>query len=272
MLDSNDALHGRISMKNYKCSYETHNKCENNALCHLCDGVSLYKNKSEEWAVKMAQREANKEAEKNALLKTHKKEKKEGMAFEKRVAAKWNQHMSKTAPKPEPGLKTYDKKKTVGKPRIDLSDIIESNSNEEQTSKIEQVIIPAKFTPPLAPKPKQVVEAKRQKNSGAMWHAKGDIVLDHALMECKERGTVTSRGAKTISIPKEWLEKQEKEAFQEQRDYWYLPFGYKGSDDIYLVKPYDHELELIFELRKAREEIERIQAELDKVKENGITR
>lgn len=260
--------------KDYKCSSETHMKCENNVMCHLCDGSSLYKNTSEEWQAKMVQREANKEAEKNALLKTYKKEKKEGMAFEKRVASKWNQHMSKTAPKADTGLKSYDKKKKpVGKPRFDLSEIIESNSKEEHQEKIEETLItgnanlfskPApSITKPIVKKP--VVEAKRQINSGAMWHSKGDIILDHALMECKERGTMTSRGAKTISIPKEWLDKQEKEAFQEQRDYWYLPFGYKGDDDIYLVKPYDHELELIFELRKAREEIERLQAELKKV-------
>jgi hypothetical protein len=261
--------------KNYKCSDETHKKCENNAICHLCDGVVLYKNTSEEKAAKRAQRDANKEAEKNAILKTHKKEKKEGMAFEKRVANKWNQHMNKSKQTAEAGLRTYDKKKkTVGKPRIDLSEIMESNSNEEHTSKVEKIITlgnpePIPFTPPLPPQPKRIikpVEARRQANSGAMWHAKGDIKLDHALMECKERGTRTSKGAKTISIPKEWLEKQEKEAFQEQRDYWYLPFGYKGDEDIYLVKPYDHELELIFDLRQAREEIERLQEENRRLK------
>jgi hypothetical protein len=100
-----------------------------------------------------------------------------------------------------------------------------------------------------------------------MWHSKGDIKLHHALMECKERGSTNSKGEKTISIPKAWLEKQEKEAFQEQRPYWYLPFGYKNDDAIYLIKPYDHELELVYELRKAREEIERLQGELQKYKQ-----
>lgn len=262
------------SSKDYKCTYEIHKKCENSALCHLCDGASLYKNTAEEKAVKMAQREANREAERTALLKTHKQEKKEGMAFEKRVANKWNQHMSKTQ-NADAGLRTFDrKKKAVGRPRIDLSEIIESGSNEEQTSKVEEIIssgsIRPSFVPPPPPKPKvkkPVTEARRQANSGAMWHSKGDIKLDHALMECKERGSVTSRGTKTISIPKDWLDKQEKEAFQEQREYWYLPFGYKGEDDIYLIKPYDHELELIFELRKAREEIERLQ---ELLKQKGI--
>lgn len=262
-------------LKDYKCSYETHKKCENNAICHLCDGSSLYKNTSEIQAAKRAQKEANKEAEKNALLKTHKEEKKEGMAFEKRVAQKWNQHMNKSQKVTDNGLKTFDKKKKVGKPRIDLSSIMESNANEEHQEKVEEVFTTKlagyqptvkNFTPP--PKPSiQPVEAKRQINSGALWHSKGDIKLDHALMECKERGTVTARGAKTISIPKEWLDKQEKEAFQEQREYWYLPFGYKGDESIYLIKPYDHELEIIYELRQARETIEKLQEEIRKIKE-----
>ena len=263
--------------KDYKCSYDTHKKCENNAICHLCDGISLYKNTAEIKAAKRAQREANKEAEKNALLKTYKQEKKEGMAFEKRVAKQWNQAMNRNNPTEEIGLKTYDKKKKVGKPRIDLSSIMETDSNEEQSSKIENLITlgsvePKSFTPPLPPRPKQViktVEAVRQVNSGALWHSKGDIKLHHALMECKERGTTNSRGEKTITIPKAWLEKQEVEAFQEQREYWYLPFGYKGDNTIYLVKPYDHEIELIFELRKAREEIERLQEENRNLKKEG---
>jgi hypothetical protein len=258
-------------MKDYKCSDETHNKCENNIMCHLCDGSSLYKNSSEEFQAKMAQREANKEAKKNALLKTHSKEKKEGMGFEKRVAKKWNDFMGQETSSSNSGLKTYDKKKKVGKPRIDLSEVFELGSSEPQQHKIEEVFTasisglgssyqpPKKVDTPIKAKP---VEAVRQINSGAMWHSKGDIKLHHALMECKERGSTNSRGTKTITIPKDWLDKQEKEAFQEQREYWYLPFGYKGDDSIYLIKPYDHELELVFELRKAREEIERLQEQL----------
>lgn len=249
-------------------------KCENSVMCNLCDGVSLYKNTSEEKAVKRANKEANKQAEKDSILKVYKQEKKEGMAFEKRVAKKWNQHMGQSS-SADSGLKVYDKKKKVGKPRIDLSSIVDSVSNEDHKEKVEEVFTAGlvgirlgasnmtRPKPVITPISKPTTEAKRQINSGALWHSKGDIKLDHALMECKERGTVTARGAKQITIPKEWLDKQEKEAFQEQRDYWYIPFGYKGDDSIYLVKPYDHELEIIYELRKAREEIERLQAMLN---------
>ena len=252
-------------MKQYKCSYETHMKCENSAICHLCDGVSLYKNTGEERQAKREEAEARKEAEKNAPLRTHKREKKEGMGFEKDVAKKWNNYMNRsTQTSASPMIKTSQKKTKVQKPRISLDDIMEKDSNEEQ-----QQIVEERFTPPITglgkikpitSKPRQ--EAKRQVNSGAMWHSKGDIKLDHALMECKERGTVNARGQKSISIPKDWIEKQVKESLQEQRPYWYIPFRYKGDEEIYLVKSYDHEMELIYELREAQSRIKELEKEL----------
>lgn len=236
--------------KNYKCTDDMHVRCANNALCHLCDGVSLFKDPVAERQEKLRKREENKEAEKNALVKTYKKEKKEGMAFEKRVASQWNTKFG--------GGK---QKKKPAKPRLDM---LMDEPGEEEDNKDETPMYQATPIKPIqrrqvAPK----VEAVRQANSGAMWHAKGDIKLEHALMECKERGTVNSRGEKTISIPKLWIEKQEKEAFQEQRPYWYIPFGYKGDDGIYLVKSYNHEMEMIYEMRKLREENEMLKQKLE---------
>lgn len=258
----------------HKCSDETHKKCENSALCHLCDGVKLYKNTSEEQAAKRQAKAERKEAEKNAIVKTHKKEKKEGMAFEKEVVRQWNSYMNKGKKKDdEPILKVGNKKQKHGKPRINLGAIMDESSNEVQEEQVERSYMPGKglFSKPapvtLPPRPEKSKptyerkEARRQANSGAMWHSKGDIVLDHALLECKERGTVSARGVKQITIPKDWLIKQEKEAFQEQKPYWYLPFHYKGDDKIYLVKPFEHEMEIIFQLRQARERIEELEKE-----------
>lgn len=245
-------------MTKYKCSEEMHNRCENSAICHLCDGVALYKNTPELKKAKREQKELNKQVEKSALVKNYKKEKKEGMGFEKRVASQWNQKFGSTT------------KKKVAKPRLDM---LADEPGEEAIDTAQDAYVPTFLgtRPPVrkttsAPKN----EAKRQANSGAMWHSKGDIKLEHALMECKERGTTNARGEKQITIPKLWIEKQEKEAFQEQRPYWYIPFGYKGDDGVYLVKSYEHEMEMIYELRKAREEIERLSEtikELTKEKE-----
>lgn len=205
---------------NYKCTSEMHRVCTNNALCHLCDGERLFKDPVAERKAKEEAKKQKQQEKKQAAFKTHQKEKKEGMGFEKRVAKAWNQ--------------------TVG------------------TNRTRQ---------PAASRPRIQVggEAQRQPNSGAMWHSKGDIKLHHALMECKERGTTNSKGEKQITIPKEWLDKMVKEAFQEGREYWYLPFAYKGSDDIYLVKPFDHEMQIINDLRQAREEIERLQERINEL-------
>ena len=224
-----------------------------NAFCHLCDGKRLFKDPVQEKKDKLITREENKRKEKEeAVIKTKKKEKKEGMAFEKRVVSTWNSRMSPSS----------KKKKAVGKPRFDIDDMLEDEKAPEPKEPVNTLllnnvhaVLNAKNKASTYEKP----EARQQSNSGAMWYAKGDIILDHALMECKERGSVNARGEKTITIPKAWLEKQEVEAYQEKRDYWYLPFGYKNSEDIYLIKPFDHEMELIAEIRSLRKKIDELE-------------
>src|SRR5690606_31068584 len=70
-----------------------HKVCVNNALCHLCDGKRLFKDPVAERKAK-EEAKAKKEREKRqALFKTHQKEKKEGMSFEKRVVNAWNKNI-----------------------------------------------------------------------------------------------------------------------------------------------------------------------------------
>lgn len=234
----------------HKCSIEKHSVCNNSALCHLCDGKRLYKNSEEEAQRKMEQRAERKNAEKNAIFRTHKSEKKEGMEFEKLVQKKWNDAYNKPI-SDNTIFKESTKKTKIQKPRL----IIEESKKEKESSistPSPSYYKPTKRKPVLS---KKVYDAKRQVNSGAVWHSKGDIITEDYLMECKERGTVNARGEKTISIPKEWLVKQEKEAMQENRPYWLLPFHYKGDDTIYVIKPFDQELEAYHEIRRLREEL-----------------
>ncbi|WP_242553982.1 hypothetical protein [Bacillus velezensis] len=242
-------------MKLHKCNDETHFKCENSALCHLCDGARLYRNSAEKRAKKIEQREKNKIAEKNALFRTHKKEKKEGMAFEKAVTDKWNAAFKK--PSHDKNIfKQIDKKVKVTKPRIQVDEPVENESGEKAIYNSPRPSVSLSTLGTTSPKrSKPVIDAKRQVNSGALWYAKGDIKTQDYLMECKERGTINARGEKSISIPKDWLVKQEKEAFQENRPFWVLPFRYKNDDSIYLIKSFDQEIEMYQELRKLREEV-----------------
>lgn len=237
----------------YKCNIEKHSRCNNSSLCHLCDGKRLYKNSIEDAQRKMEQRIERKNAEKSAIFRTHKSEKKEGMAFEKAVQKKWNNAYQKSASN-NTIFKESTKKTKIQKPRL----IVEEPPVEKEES---GVTPPPSYYKPMKKKPvkpAKVYDAKRQANSGATWHSKGDIITEDYLMECKERGTINSRGEKTISIPKEWLVKQEKEAIQENRPYWLLPFHYKGDDAIYVIKPFDQEIEMYHEIRRLRERLDKL--------------
>lgn len=190
----------------HKCSDENHNLCENNTLCHLCDGKRLFKRpKWMDRADKQKEREAKKREQ--TFLKP--KKEKEGMGFEKRVAKRYNKKVTQT-----------------------------------HTS------------------------ARRRPNSGAIWSMPGDIVTEEGfLFECKERGSVTSRGEKTISIHKDWLDKVTDEAISSKKKYWALPFGFKESDEVYIIKDYNTELEMIQTIKILKDRI--IELENGLVDENG---
>lgn len=241
------------------CDKELFETCENNALCALCTECSLYKNAKREWQQKAYNRQENKKERRNDVYRE--KERKKGMALEKKVQGQWNASFNQK------------KRKVVKKPRLDLD-----TQMEEAVSSPSSSLSFNPFTRTVPSKGKQAKsiygstktnEATRQVNSGAMWHSKGDIKLEHALMEVKERGTVNGRGEKTISIPKEWLVKQEAEAFQEQKLFWYLPFAYKNDDQVYLIKPYEHEIQLIQDIRSLEEENERLRNQLNQLQKEG---
>jgi hypothetical protein len=110
--------------------------------------------------------------------------------------------------------------------------------------------------------------ARRRPNSGAIWSMPGDIVTEEGfIFECKERGSITGRGEKTISIHKEWLDKVALEAISSKRRYWAVPFGYKDSDEVYIVKDYNTELEMIQTIKMLKDRI--IELESGLVNEDG---
>lgn len=88
--------------------------------------------------------------------------------------------------------------------------------------------------------------ASRKPNSGALWHSPGDFASRDALFEAKERGTTTGRGEKTISISREWLEKIRLETIERtSKPYWFLPFGFKNDEKIYVATDFDIVLQLL---------------------------
>ncbi len=79
----------------------------------------------------------------------------------------------------------------------------------------------------------------RVKNSGATVFAKGDVNLDNFLIECKTKTTLSE----SISIKKEWLEKNEKEALFMGKKYSALAFNFGPNEkNYYIIDEYLFEL------------------------------
>ena len=72
---------------------------------------------------------------------------------------------------------------------------------------------------------------QRVKNSGATAWQKGDVHLDKWLLEAKTKTT----SSKSISIQKEWLEKNIKEALFQGKPYTALAFNFGPDEKNYYI-------------------------------------
>ena len=75
------------------------------------------------------------------------------------------------------------------------------------------------------------VNGKRTANSGATAFQKGDVTSDDFLIECKT--TTASRAS--FSIKKEWIEKNEEEAFAMGKSHSVLAFSFGENEPNYYV-------------------------------------
>lgn len=104
--------------------------------------------------------------------------------------------------------------------------------------------------------------AKQQVGSGSLWFAPSDVITENELIECKERGTTTSKGNLTISIQKKWLDKVKHEAALANKKQWYLSFKYKDSNDIYIIKDFEDELAQIQLINQLQEKILELESQV----------
>lgn len=73
-------------------------------------------------------------------------------------------------------------------------------------------------------------------NSGATKWSKGDVTLADFLIECK----TTTTPKKSFSIKKEWLDKNEEEAFAMRKHHSALAFQFEeGGDNYYIISERD---------------------------------
>lgn len=71
----------------------------------------------------------------------------------------------------------------------------------------------------------------RQPNSGATMFAKGDVTLEDFLIECKTKTTPSE----SMSIKKDWLEKNEKEALFIGKPHSALVFNFGPNEKNYVI-------------------------------------
>ena len=77
----------------------------------------------------------------------------------------------------------------------------------------------------------KAVGGKKTANSGATLFQKGDVSTDNWLIECK---TKTSP-SESMSIKREWLEKNEEEAFSMQKEHAALAFNFGDPRNYYII-------------------------------------
>lgn len=111
--------------------------------------------------------------------------------------------------------------------------------------------------------------AQRMPLSGGIDGFEGDIRTSLTLIECKE-ATIKEGGKKQITIKKEWHDRIEKEARNNNR-IPFLVYGFKEEeqkapslDDIYFSTKYTYLLELLHIMKDMEERIEALEKELKK--------
>ena len=73
--------------------------------------------------------------------------------------------------------------------------------------------------------------AKVQANSGATDYQKGDIIAGSMLVECK----TIMKPQQSVSIKKEWFDKNEQERFAMKKDYSALVFDFGDNGEQYIA-------------------------------------
>jgi hypothetical protein len=75
------------------------------------------------------------------------------------------------------------------------------------------------------------LSGRRNSNSGAGMWQKGDVTTDNFLLECKTKTT----HSESISVKKEWIEKNRKEAFFMNKDYCAVVINFGPDEPNYYI-------------------------------------
>ena len=147
-----------------------------------------------------------------------------------------------------------------------------------------------------APKAKMPKRAKQTKRAGSLFEAKNSNQNNAILLGCstptpnsgagvikgdekikglvriteelKEQNSTTSKGKKTFTIHKEWLEKLRRESLAENQEFWYLKFVFgqedvKNTNDYYVILENDILMSIVKTLWEDRKTAKQAQNQID---------
>lgn len=77
----------------------------------------------------------------------------------------------------------------------------------------------------------KAVGGRRTANSGATTFSKGDVSTDLFLIECK----TCTEPRKSITVHKEWFDKNKEEAFAMHKDYSVVVFDFGDGENHYVI-------------------------------------
>ena len=104
-------------------------------------------------------------------------------------------------------------------------------------------------------------------NSGA-GYIKGDeeiVGLINIMEELKTQDKTTSRGDKTFSIKKSWLEKLHNEAMDANKEFWYLKFSFGKDDESFIISEEDMIMGMVYTMYKDRQKAIKLEQEIERL-------
>src|SRR5690606_19464396 len=102
-------------------------------------------------------------------------------------------------------------------------------------------------------------KARRVAGSGAIWSMPGDVITEQDLIECKDRGMITARGEKQITIKKEWLDKIHIESIGTgKRPMLAFRFA-EDEEDIFVTMNINVLFEIVFQISELKKRIRQLQ-------------
>ncbi len=81
----------------------------------------------------------------------------------------------------------------------------------------------------------KLVNGKVVKGSGSGLYAKGDVISEEALFECKTK----TKPSKSQTLKKEWFDKLRKEAIFKNKDFAVIAFDFGGDDQYFAMHQND---------------------------------